>query len=248
MSSKGTMSKRIAILQSNYIPWKGYFDLINSVDEFILYDTAQFTKNDWRNRNTIKTPRGVAWLTIPVRHNFGQMIQETRVSNLAWGQKHWSSLLQNYSKAPHFREYAPLFESLYRDIASEQYLSAINFRFMRAVCAILDISTPITWSRDYRLVDGKIERLVDLCRHAGADEYLSGPAAKDYIQEKSFSDVGITLKYMDYSGYPEYRQLYPPFEHGVSILDLIFNEGPNAPQYLNSFVQHRADVPVEGGT
>jgi len=240
------MGKRIAILQSNYIPWKGYFDLINSVDEFILYDTAQFTKNDWRNRNRIKTPRGIAWLTIPVSHHFGQTIHETRVSDPAWGQKHWSSLLQNYGGAPHFRDYAPRFDSLYRDMASEEYLSAINYRFLREVCEIIGIGTPITWSRGYRLADGKIERLVNLCRQAGADEYLSGPAAKDYLQEEPFSDAGVTVAYMDYSGYPEYHQLYPPFEHRVSILDLIFNEGPDAGRYLNSFAQRRIDVPVEG--
>ena len=242
------MGKRIAILQSNYIPWKGYFDLINSVDEFVLYDTAQFTKNDWRNRNKIKTPRGISWLTIPVCHNFGQTIHETRVSDPAWGPRHWSSLLQNYAGAPHFREYASLFEGLYRELDGEQYLSAVNYRFIREVCEIIGIGTPITWSRDYRLVDGKIERLVDLCRQAGADEYLSGPAARDYIHEEPFSDAGITLTYMDYSGYPEYRQLYPPFEHRVSILDLIFNEGPEARRYLKSFVQHSRDTPVEGAS
>jgi hypothetical protein len=240
------VGKRIAILQSNYIPWKGYFDLINSVDEFILYDTAQFTKNDWRNRNKIKTPRGVAWLTIPVRHDFGQSIQETRVSDPAWGRKHWGSLLQNYAKAPHFGEYMPLFESLYRDIASEEYLSAINYRFLREVCDILNISTSITWSRDYRLADGRIERLVDLCRQGGADEYLSGPAAKDYVEEKPFADAGIALTFMDYSAYPEYQQLYPPFEHKVSILDLIFNEGPDARNYLKSFAQRSSSMPVGG--
>ena len=242
------MGKRIAILQSNYIPWKGYFDLINSVDEFILYDTAQFTKNDWRNRNKIKTPRGIVWLTIPVRHNFGQTIHETIVSDPTWGQKNWGSLLQNYAKAPHFGEYKALFENLYRDAAGEQYLSVINYRFLHQVCAILGVRTPITWSRDYRLVDGQTERLVDLCRQAGADEYLSGPAAKDYIQEELFSDAGIRLTYMDYSGYPEYQQLYPPFEHGVSILDLIFNEGPDAPKYMKSFARRSADKPVGGST
>jgi hypothetical protein len=242
------MGKRIAILQSNYIPWKGYFDLINSVDEFILYDTAQFTKNDWRNRNKIKTPRGVIWLTIPVRHSFGQTIQETRVIDPTWSRKHWNSLLQNYAKAPHFREHKQLFEYLYRGIAGEQCLSAINYRFLHEVCAILGIRTPITRSRDYRLIDGQTERLVDLCRQAGADEYLSGPSAKDYIQEKLFLDAGVTVTYMDYSGYPKYRQLYPPFEHGVSILDLIFNEGPDAPKYMKSFVVRSADKPVAGGT
>lgn len=224
--------KKAAIIQSNYIPWKGYFDMIASADEFILYDDVQFTKNDWRNRNKIKTPRGVEWLTIPVRHRFGQLIQETTVSDLTWTQQHWGSLLQNYAKALYFREYAPLFESLYREIASEQYLSAINHRFLREICVILGIKTSITWSRDYKLAEGKTERLVDLCRQVGAGEYLSGPAAKDYLQEKLFSDANITVKYMDYSGYPEYRQLYPPFEHRVSIIDLVFNEGPNAFNFI----------------
>ncbi|HVM70408.1 MAG TPA: WbqC family protein [Anaerolineales bacterium] len=228
------MGKRIAILQSNYIPWKGYFDLIDSVDEFILYDTAQFTKNDWRNRNKIKTPKGIMWLTIPIRHNFGQTIQETLVSDPAWSSKHWSSLLQNYSKTFHFKDYAALFERIYHEIASEQYLSLINYKFICEICAILDIKTPITWSRDYRLVDGKTERLVHLCQQAGANEYLSGPAAKDYIQRELFTKAGIKLTYMDYSGYPEYLQLYPPFEHKVSILDLIFNEGANARKYFKS--------------
>ena len=228
------MGKRIAILQSNYIPWKGYFDLINGVDEFILYDTAQFTKNDWRNRNKIKTPRGVTWLTIPVRHNFGQSIQETLVSDQNWGQRHWDSIQQNYAAAAYFREYSSVFKSLYRDTTSEQHLSVINHRFLREICSILGIKTLITSTRDYQLIDGQTERLVDLCRQVGADEYRSGPAAKGYIQDKIFLDAGITLKYVDYSGYPEYRQLYPPFEHGVSILDLIFNEGSEAPKYLKS--------------
>jgi hypothetical protein len=139
-----------------------------------------------------------------------------------------------------------LFEHLYRDIAQEQYLSAINYRFLCEVCAILGIRTPITWSRDYRLVDGQTERLVDLCRQAGADKYLSGPAAKNYIDDAIFSQAGVTLTYVDYSGYPEYHQLYPPFVQGVSILDLIFNEGPNAPRYMRSFITGSNKKLVEG--
>jgi hypothetical protein len=117
---------------------------------------------------------------------------------------------------------------------------------MRLVCEIIGIDTPIRWSRDYSLAEGKIERLVDLCRQTGADEYLSGPAAQDYLKEEPFSDAGITLTYMDYSGYPEYRQLYPPFEHRVSILDLIFNEGPAARAYLKSSAQRSESSRPEG--
>jgi hypothetical protein len=230
------MGKRIAILQSNYIPWKGYFDLINFVDEFIIYDTAQFTKNDWRNRNKIKTPNGQLWLSIPVVHNFGQLIQDVVISDPTWSRKHWNSLSQNYAKAACFKFYKSRFEKLYRDCSGETRLSNINYRFMMEICEVLSIKTPVTWSSDYRLVEGRTERLVDLCKQAGADEYLSGPAARSYIDATRFAEAGIKLIYIDYSGYPEYPQIHPPFEHGVSIVDLIFNTGPEAPGYMKSFV------------
>ena len=229
------MGKRIAILQSNYIPWKGYFDLINSVDEFILYDTAQFTKNDWRNRNKIKTSGGLLWLSIPVRHRFGQPIQDTVVSDSTWGRKHWRSLSQAYARAPFFKMYEPAFGELYEKCSAESNLSNVNFEFIKEVCAILGIKTTITWSRDYSLADGQTMRLVDLCKQLGGSEYLSGPAAKNYIEPDLFARENIKLTYVDYSGYPEYPQLHPPFEHGVSVLDLIFNTGPKAGTYMKTF-------------
>jgi len=241
------MAKRLAILQSNYIPWKGYFDLINYVDEFILYDTAQFTKNDWRNRNKIKTPRGVEWLTIPVRHHFGQLIQETQISDVGWTRKHWGSLSQNYAKAAHFRDYETQFEALYTGLAEEKFLSAINHRCLTELCRTLGIQTKITWSRDCRLADGQTEPLVDLCRQTGATEYISGPAAKDYIVPQIFEQAGIKLTYINYEGYPSYRQLFGPFEHGVSALDLIFNEGPEAPKFMKSFLGIPPDAAFTGG-
>jgi hypothetical protein len=237
------MGKRIAILQSNYIPWKGYFDLINSVDEFILYDTAQFTKNDWRNRNKIKTAKGSAWLTIPVRHSFGQSIEETQISDPQWARRHWKTLVQHCANAACFAQYKPGFEQLYASVAQEKYLSVVNHRFISEICGILGITTRITWSRDYSVVDGQTERLVHLCKQTGAGEYLSGPAAKDYLREDLFRHSGIKLTYIDYSGYREYDQLYPPFEHRVNILDLIFNMGHDAPKYMKSFGCRGADKP-----
>jgi hypothetical protein len=229
------MGKRIAILQSNYIPWKGYFDLINSVDEFIIYDTAQFTKNDWRNRNKIKTAGGMLWLSIPVRHQFGQLIQDTAVSDSTWSRRHWRSLSQAYARAPYFKMYEPVFEELYSKCSAESRLSNINFEFIKEVCRILGITTPLSWSRDYRLAEGQTMRLVDLCKQVGGAEYLSGPAARNYIEPDLFARENIRLSYIDYSGYPEYPQLYPPFEHGVSIVDLIFNTGPGARTYMKTF-------------
>jgi WbqC-like protein family len=233
--------KRVAILQSSYIPWKGYFDIVNSVDEFILYDDVQFTRRDWRNRNRIKTPQGLRWLTIPVQSKgrYLQRVDETVVSEPTWARSHWNAFAQNYSTAPYFSRYRASFEEMFLT-CTELRLSWINRRFIEAICAILGISTPLTWSTDYAAHGTKTERLVSLCVAAGATAYLSGPSARDYIEEEEFKRAGIELSYMDYSGYPEYTQLHPPFEHGVTILDLIFNVGDNAPEYMKSFSSVRS--------
>lgn len=229
--------KKIAILQSNYIPWKGYFDIINLVDEFILYDDMQFTRRDWRNRNKIKTPDGLKWLTIPVvsKGKFDQKINETQVAGSKWCKSHWHAIALNYGKAPYFKEYAERIHRVYQACESETYLSRINFRFLKEICGILGISTTISWSSDYKLADGKTERLVGLIQSAGADAYLSGPAAKDYIVDACFEEAGIALEYMDYSGYREYPQLFGAYQPQVSVLDLIFNTGPQARKYMKSF-------------
>jgi hypothetical protein len=160
-------SKKIAILQSNYIPWKGYFDLINSVDEFILYDEMQYTKNDWRNRNKIKTAQGTSWLTIAVRQEgLHQKINETFVFDTKWNIKHWRTLAQTYSKAPFFRDYKDELESLYSQ-DSLTNLSQINYQFINTICKLLGIKTKLSWSTDYELGEGKTERLVKLVKDAG---------------------------------------------------------------------------------
>ena len=230
------MSKKVAILQSNYIPWKGYFDIIGSVDEFIFYDEMQYTKNDWRNRNKIKSPQGAQWISIPIitkgHLTNGLKIIDAKVVNGKWAISHWNTIKQFYKKSPYFKQYADLFEKLYKDCEQEELLCKINYKFIFAIIKILGIKTKISFSQDYGLIEGKTERLVDLVQKAGGTEYISGPAAKDYINEELFKKAGIKLTWMDYSGYPEYPQLYPPFEHGVSILDLIFNCGDHSPDYM----------------
>jgi hypothetical protein len=228
--------KRVAILQSNYIPWKGYFDLINSVDEFILYDDMQFTRRDWRNRNKIKTQTGVKWLTIPeaVKGKYFQKINETQIQEPDWGRRHYETLRANYLKTPYFHEYNSLLTELYLTDSSF-YLSEVNHRFLKAICDLLGIRTKISWSSDYELCDGKTERLVSLCQQADGQYYLSGPAAKDYIDTSCFDEAGIELGWMDYTKYPEYPQHFPPFDHAVTILDMLFNVGPDAPKYMKSF-------------
>jgi WbqC-like protein family len=225
--------KKIAILQSNYIPWKGYFDMIAAVDEFILYDDMQFTRRDWRNRNQIKTPQGVQWLTVPVqvKGKYDQKIKDTEIDGMEWALSHWKSLAQNYRRAPYFNEVAAIIEPLYLE-QTYTHISQLNRRFIEAICSYLDIKTVIKNSWDYNLLDGKTERLADLCVQAGGSEYISGPAAKDYVVESVFEELDIKLTWFDYSGYSEYPQLWGEFTHGVSILDLLFNCGKDARSYM----------------
>lgn len=229
--------KKVAILQSNYIPWKGYFDLIAAVDEFILYDDMQYTRRDWRNRNQIKTPEGPSWLTVPVKvkGKYNQTIRETEIDGREWAPAHWKSLLLNYKKAPYFKEVAALIEPIYLG-GHHQFLSPLNRELLESICQYLGITTLITSSWDYDLVDGKSERLADLCAKAGGTEYISGPAAKNYIDGAAFSERGLKLAWFDYHGYPEYPQLWGEFVHAVSILDLLFNCGKDSPAFMR-FVQ-----------
>lgn len=228
--------KKVAIVQSNYIPWKGYFDLINMVDEFILFDDTQYTRRDWRNRNKIKTKDGLMWLSIPVnaKGNYFQPIKEITISEPNWKVRHWQTIASHYARTRYFKEYEEILKDLYLG-STAIYLSQINYCFLTVICGILGIKTKLSWSMDYHLIGGKTEKLINLCKQVGATEYLSGPTAKGYIDEELFRQAGLTLHYLNYSGYLEYDQLFPPFEHHVSILDLIFNTGPQAPNYMLSF-------------
>ncbi len=226
--------KRVAIVQSNYLPWKGYFDLIHSVDEFVLYDDVKYTKGDWRNRNRVKTAHGPKWLTIPTRTKgeHGQLIREVKICDDRWAQRHWKTIVQSYSKAPWFEKYRGILEDLYIG-CEEEYLSRINRRFLGALTELLGITTPLTCSSDYGPATGSpTGRLVALCRAAGADRYLSDPSARNYIEEDLFEEAGIRLEYFDYRGYPEYEQLHPPFRHDVSVVDLLLMCGPEAGRFI----------------
>ncbi len=206
--------------------------MIAAVDEFILYDDMQYTRRDWRNRNLIKTPQGTQWLTVPVRvkGKYHQTIRETEVDGNGWAADHWKALVQNYGRASHFDDVAAWLEPIYAE--SFEHLSALNRRLIEAVCGYVGIGTRISNSWDYALPEGKTERLASLCAQAGGTEYISGPAARDYIEESIFTDMGIALTWFDYAGYPEYPQLWGEFAHGVTILDLLFNCGKDAQRYM----------------
>ena len=225
--------RTVAIVQSNYVPWKGYFDLVGRADELVLLDHVQYTRRDWRNRNRIKTAQGVQWLTIPVRvgGRYLQRIDETEIEDPAWADRHWRTIEQAYARAGRFAEHAPALERLYRE-TDERLLSRVNHRFLTAICGLLGIETTISRSTEYEIVGTKTDTLLALCEQAGASVYLSGPAARAYLDESRFADAGIAVEWMDYTGYREYPQLHPPFVHEVSVVDLLLNAGTDAAEYL----------------
>jgi len=232
------MPRTVAILQSNYVPWKGYFDLIRRADEFVLYDTAQYTKNDWRNRNRIKTPQGVQWLTIPVAAGpLGRPIDAARVGDRGWAENHLTRLRYAYRDAPHFARSEAAVAALYAEAGRLDRLTDVNELFLRGLCGLLGVPARFTRSHDYNLDDpDPTGRLVGICTQAGATEYLSGPAARAYLDEGRFHAAGIAVRYIDYAGYPEYPQLHGPFDPAVSALDLLFMTGPRAAEYLDRAV------------
>jgi hypothetical protein len=231
-AKEGGARKRVAILQSNYIPWKGYFDIIASVDEFIVYDCVQFTKNDWRNRNQVKTAQGKIWLTVPVnQRTLHQAIDETEVADLRCFRKHWTTFRQSYARAPYIRHCSEALEHLFANGPASNNLSECNLHFLRGICHELAIGTRIRSASEFDLKGDRSERLVDLCTQARATAYLSGPAARSYLDEAPFARAGIAVEWMKYE-YAEYPQPHPPFDHYVSVLDLIACTGRQAREHL----------------
>jgi hypothetical protein len=232
-----SFGKSIAILQSNYIPWKGYFDLIASVDEFLIFDEVQYTRRDWRNRNKIVVQGTVKWLTIPVKAK-GQYlgsIEEIETDGNGWAEQHWKTISHAYARTPHFAQYRSVLEAAYMKAADLRFLTEINELFLRILAELLDIATPLTRTDVVpRAAASPTDRLVEICAGRQATEYVSGPAARAYIEPEKFADAGIALRYADYSGYPVYEQHATAFEHGVSVLDLLMRCGPAAREHLKS--------------
>lgn len=229
------MQHTLYVMQSNYIPWKGYFDSIDKSDLFVLFDDVQYTKGDWRNRNIIKTSNGLKWLTIPVQVSgkFTQRICDTKVAQKDWNKKHWEIIRHEYRRAECYNDVSPWLEELFLNCNFE-YLTEINYYFIEEIMRFLQITTPVKFSRDINHPQEKSARLLDLCLKTNSNIYFSAPAARDYLNETIFYEKGIDIQYADYSGFPAYPQIHPPFEHKVSVIDLILNVGSDSRKYLNS--------------
>ena len=221
------------MLQSNYLPWKGVFDMINQVDLFIFCEDVQYTRKDWRNRNRIITSNGVSWITVPVKskNRRDQLIYQAEICNkYNWQRKHFKSFQTNYSKALFYNEYKWIIEDIY--LSREwKNLSNLNIYTTKLISKVLKIKTKFINSLDLDYKGKKDDMIIDVCKKLNADYFLSGPAAKNYINPQKFKDEKIVLNYTKYE-YPEYNQLHKPFYHFVTILDLIFNCGDNSPYYI----------------
>lgn len=234
----------VVILQPAYIPWRGYFDQIRRADLFIFYDDVQYDKHGWRNRNQIKTAQGKQWLTIPVHSHGvtdGISIKDVRIDwSKPWAKNHLKALTFAYGKAPYFKKYLPLIESFYS--RHDEMLSDFTIATTETIARILGITrTRFMRSSEVVNVSGqKTERLIQILTSVGATHYLSGPSARDYIEQEKFDKAGITLEYIKYD-YPPYEQLYPPFEPFVSILDLLFMTGERALDYIANTQEEKSN-------
>ena len=226
---------RCVVLQPSYIPWRGYFHQIQKADVFVFYDDVQYDKHGWRNRNRIKTREGTRWLTVPVHtksHGRTRLrINEIQIDGSTnWAQRHWRSLTQSYGKAPFFGRYAPLLEPIYRDPPA--CLADLDIALTMILARALGLAgARFVRSSALGLSGARMERLVSVLRAVGATRYVSGPAARAYLDEAELAREGIGLEYMRYD-YPAYEQLHPPYDPAVSIVDLLFMEGPRAADFI----------------
>jgi len=227
--------KKIGIIQSSYIPWKGYFDIIHDVDTFVFLEDVQYTKQDWRNRNKVKVREGTGWITVPVKdskHHMRQKLCDVVIdSGRNWQRVHFDTFRMHYSQAKHYSRYAHLLDEFYLH-RRWHHLSEMNIHFTTKICEVLGIETELLSSVDHEFSGIGTDRLIEICQYFQAGCFLTGPRAREYLDEEKTADAGIEVEYKDYSGYPEYPQLFPPFDHHVTVLDLIFNCGPDAPRHI----------------
>lgn len=241
---------RVGIIQSCYVPWRGFFDFIASVDKFVFFDDIQYTRRDWRSRNKLKTSTGPVWISVPVRYGARatQTIDQTEVHYAAaddWHARHLGLLRQHYAKAPYYAVARDILGAAFA--GRDRTISELNVRLIRSICEYLGIATACEQSRALEVEGVKTARLIDILRKLGATRYLSGASADAYLDKSAFAAAGIALEYKSYD-YPEYPQLWGGFVGEVSILDLIANCGPASRDYLRSQSPDRVVVPGGGVT
>ena len=220
-----------AVHQPQYLPWLGYFDKIDKADVFCFLDNVQYKKNEWQNRNRIKTSAGWQWLTTPVRFQFPEKICEVKINNAVnWRRKHLQAMVTNYRKAPYFSELIEMFERIY---ATEwEYLADLNIEVIRSILIRLGLERKTTiLASDLTLRNDPNDRLIDICRSLGCDTYLAGAAGADYMDLGRFAEAGIRVVFQEFN-HPRYPQLFGDFVPRLSVVDLLFNCGPQSVRHI----------------
>jgi len=226
---------KVVILQPSYIPWRGYFDQVRKADVFVFYDCVQYDDRGWRNRNKVKTAQGEQWLTVPVNSKGCQTLKTPIVDipivwDTAWPEKHLKTLQLNYGKAPFFRENRLFLDEIYG--RHDEKLADFTCATTELIARKLGIDhTNFLRSSQLPAEGSKTDRLLSILVHLGATHYISGPSARDYIERDKFDAAGISLEFMTYD-YPEYPQINGAFAPQVSVLDLLFNAGPEARNFI----------------
>lgn len=213
----------VAVHQPQYLPWLGYFDKIDRADTFVFLDNVQYKKNEWQNRNRIRTTQGWQWISVPVLNQFAQQIKDVRINNrVRWKKKHFHALLYNYAKSRYFEEHRPFFERTYN--RGWEYLLDINTHVIEYLVSVLGINTEIVIASNLNVRNHPTERLIDICKALGADTYLAGKGGYKYMDMEKFRQAEIKVLFQDFK-HRAYSQLFGTFEPFMSVVDLLFNHG-----------------------
>ena len=217
----------VAVHQPQYLPWLGYFDKIRQVDIFCFLDSVQYKKNDWQNRNRIKTSQGWQWLTVPVRFQFPEKIWEVKINSMVnWRKKHLQALVTNYRRAPYFEKYIEVYEQIYSK--EWEFVSELNIHFIERLVDALGLSQkPAVKSSQLELREEPTDRLIDICKEVKADTYLAGQDGMKYMDLERFKENGIEVIIQDFK-HPIYPQMFNDFQSHMSVVDLLFNCGPES--------------------
>jgi hypothetical protein len=223
---------KVGMIQPNFLPWRGYFDFIDDVDLFIIYDDVKYTHRDWRNRNKIKTNNGLKWISVPVIHNSNTLINEALIDySSRWVEKQIKTITLSYQNAKYFEVYSKeLFNIL---MAKPKLLSELNYNLIKWIMKELEINTRLQFASEFKKTGSKFDKPLKILKLVGATEYLSGPTAKEYTEINKYNNANIKVEYKEYN-YKEYPQLWGSFLPNVSILDLLFNCGDNSREFLKS--------------
>lgn len=226
----------VVVSQSNYLPWKGYFDMIQGADHLVLLENVQFTRRDWRSRNKIKVPSGVQWLSVPVRTPKGRetSVAEAEIADIKFYQPHLKAIELSYARTPHFQKIYGLLSDCMEH--GDLTLSLLNERILRTLCHFMSIRARISSSRGSTEQMDPSERILNIVKAAGGKRYISGPAARNYLNMEMFEQAGIAVEFFAYPDYVEYNQVWPPFRHDVSIIDVLFHLGEDWRAALQSHV------------